>query len=133
MHMLFRLFGPRRRKNQEDIAIRAAEVIVQVLFDIGLARFLGGTVVLDRQFRIRFYGAPPQPSGDTIASIALRELEEARAFHAHVLRAGIDAPALERQARVMADAILRELRTQSPALRALPAARRERRTDLRAA
>ena len=35
MSMLLRLFAPRRRKNQEDVAARATQVIAQVLTDIG--------------------------------------------------------------------------------------------------
>ena len=132
MQMLFRLFGPRRRKNQEDIAGRAAEVIVHVLFDVGLDRFLAGSILLDRQFRLRFFAVAPPASPAILASIAVRELDEARAFRAHVLESGIDAPLLATHARIMADGIMGALRRQSPALCALPATRRERRGVLRA-
>lgn len=131
MHMLFRLFGPRRRKNQEELAARAAEVIVHVLYDVGIDRFLAGTVLLDQDFRLHFYALPPA-SRSVLASVAVHELAEAHAFTAHVRQAGIDAPALARHAAVMADGIMRELRAQSPALRALPV-RRERRAMLRLA
>lgn len=131
MQMLFRLFGPRRRKNQEDIAGRAAEVIVHVLFDVGLDRFLAGTILLDREFRLRFYAVAPQPSPAILASIAVSELDEAQLFRAHVLDAGIDAPQLVTHTRIMADSIMEALRSQSPALRALPPTRRERRSVLR--
>ncbi|MCC2955267.1 hypothetical protein LK542_06520 [Massilia sp. IC2-477] len=131
MHMLFRLFGPRRRKNQEEIASRAAEVIAQVLFDVGLDRFLAGTVLLDRQFRLHFYAAPPVSSRSVLAAIAMHELDEARVFRSHVLGAGIDAPTLACHTRIMADGIMRELRARSPALCALPATRRERRLGAR--
>lgn len=94
MQMLIRLFGPRRRKNQEDIAARAAEVIVHVLFDVGLDRFLAGTILLDREFRLRFYAIAPEPSPAILASIAVSELDEAHRFRAQVLEAGIDAPGL---------------------------------------
>jgi hypothetical protein len=131
MQMLIRLFGPRRRKNQEDIAARAAEVIVHVLFDVGLDRFLAGTILLDRQFRLRFYAMAPQPSPAILACIAVRELDEAQVFRAQVLEAGIDAPRLATHTRIMADGIMGALRSQSPALCALPATRRERRSVLR--
>lgn len=132
MHMLFRLFGPRRRKNQEEIAARAAEVIVHVLYDVGLDRFLSGTVLLDRDFRLHFYAVAPM-SGAVLASVAVVELDEARAFTAQVQQAGIDGPALARHAAVMADGIMRELRAQSPALRALPATRQGRSRSLQPA
>jgi hypothetical protein len=131
MHMLVRLFGPRRRKNQEEIAGRAVEVIVHVLFDVGLDRFLAGTILLDREFRLRFYAVAPQPSPAILASIAVCELDEAQVFRAQVFEAGIDAPLLATHARVMAEGIMGALRRQSPALRALPATRRERRSVLR--
>ncbi|WP_027868172.1 hypothetical protein [Massilia alkalitolerans] len=131
MQMLIRLFGPRRRKNQEDIAARAAEVIVHVLFDVGLDRFLAGSILLDRQFRLRFYAMAPQPSPAILACIAVRELDEAQVFRAQVLEAGIDAPRLATHTRIMANGIMRALRSQSPALCALPATRRDRRSVLR--
>lgn len=131
MQMLIRLFGPRRRKNQEDIAARAAEVIVHVLFDVGLDRFLAGSILLDRQFRLRFYAMAPQPSPAILACIAVRELDEAQVFRAQVLDAGIDAPRLATHTRIMANGIMRALRSQSPALCALPATRRDRRSVLR--
>lgn len=131
MQMLFRLFGPRRRKNQEEIASRAAEVIVHVLFDVGLDRFLAGTILLDRQFRLQFYAVAPPPSPAVIASVPVREIDEAHVFRTHVLAAGVDAPTLATHTRIMADGMMRALRARSPALRALPATRRERRRVLR--
>lgn len=131
MQMLFRLFGPRRRKNQEEIAGRAAEVIAHVLFDVGLDRFMAGTMLLDRAFRLRFYAVAPQSSPAVLASIALRDLDEAHVFRARVLDAGIDAPTLATHTRIMADGVMRALRSQSPALCALPATRSERRSVLR--
>lgn len=124
MHMLFRLFGPRRRKNQEEIAGRAVEVIVHVLFDVGLDRFLSGTMLLDRQFRLHFYAVPPPASNAILASIPVRELAEANTFRAHVAVAGIDTPTLAHHTRIMADGMMRELRAQSAALRALPMVRK---------
>ncbi len=129
--MLFRLFGPRRRINQEDIASRAAEVIAHVLFDVGLDRFLAGSVLLDSRFRLRFYAVPPQSSHAILASVAVRELDEAHVFRAQVLERGIDTPTLETHTRIMADAVMRALRAQSATLRALPPARGERRSAVR--
>ena len=92
MQMLFRLFGPRRRKNQEEIAGRAAEVIVHVLFDVGLDRFLAGTMLLDREFRVRFYAVAPQRSPAILASVAVCELVEAQAFREGGLSGGGGPP-----------------------------------------
>lgn len=123
MEMLSRLFGPRRRKNQEEIAARAAQVIVHVLFDVGVDRFLNGTVQLDRQFRLRFYAVPPHASPETLVSIAVHELDEARVFSNHVAGTRLDAAVLGRHAPFLADGLMRELRARSPALCALPASR----------
>lgn len=123
MEMLSRLFGPRRRKNQEEIAGRAAQIVVQVLFDVGADRFLNGSIRLDRQFRLRFYAAPPQASFDTLAMLPVRELDEAHVFRAHVQGAGLDAATVGRHAPFLVDGLMRELRARSPALCALPASR----------
>ncbi|UVW26849.1 hypothetical protein [Massilia sp. H6] len=123
MEMLSRLFGPRRRKNQEEIAARAAQIIGHVLFDVGVDRFFNGTVQLDRQFRLRFYAAPPHASSETLVSIAVHELDEARMFRHHVAGTRLDSAAVGRHTPFLADGLMREMRARSPALRALPAAR----------
>ena len=125
MEMLSRWFGPRRRKNQEEIAGRAAQIVVQVLFDVGIDRFLNGTVQLDRQFRLHFYAVPPHATRDTLASIPVRELDEARVFHTHVAGTGLglDSATVGRHAPFLADGLMREMRARSPALCALPASR----------
>lgn len=123
MEMLSRLFGPRRRKNQEEIAGRAAHIVVQVLFDVGADRFLNGSIRLDRQFRLRFYAVPPDASLDTLATLSLVELDEACVFRAQVQGAQLDAATVGRHVPFLVDGLMRELRARSPALRALPAAR----------
>lgn len=123
MHMLFRLFGPRRRKNQEEIAGRAAEIILQVLFDVGVDRFVDGSVLLDQNFRLRFYAVPPRGARGILASVAVAELGAAREFRTQVHDAGLNAPTVLRQAQLLVDELMRELRARSPALRALPLSR----------
>lgn len=118
--MLSRLFAPRRRKNQEEIAGRAAEVVLHVLFDVGVDRFLNGTVVLDKQFRVRFYSILPPPSRELLTAVAVRELPEARALRDHALDAGLDAATVARYTPVLSDALMGALLARSPELRALP-------------
>ena len=103
---------------------RAAEVIVHVLLDVGLDRFLAGTVLLDREFRLRFHSMPPGPSPAILASVALGELDAARAFRTHVLAAGLDDEALAAHSRIMAEGIMDALRSQSPGRQAVRAAGR---------
>lgn len=114
---------PRRRKNQEEVAGRAFDVVNQVLFDVGVDRFLNGCMLLDRQFRLRFFSAPPALTRDAreaLAAVDLRELAEAAALRASMADFVLDGQALARQARLVADGLMRELLARSPELRALP-------------
>ena len=134
--MLTRLFVPRRRKNQQEVAGRAAEVIQQVLFDVGVDRFLNGTVLLDPQFRLRFYSAAPPAWPEGAVLIAISELPEAPILRACAGDAALDAAAVRRHTPLLADGLMRALLARSPGLRALPALRaapalRGRRTQLR--
>lgn len=122
MPLLLRLFGPRRRKTQDDVAGRAAEVVVQVLYDVGVDRFLEGSVLLDRRFRVVFYAVPPIDSPIFQARVAMRELPAACRFRDAVASYGFDA-ALDRHVPGMVDALMHALRERAPALRALPAKR----------
>jgi len=125
MHLLSRLFAPRRRKTQEDVAGRAAEVIAQVLSDVGIDRFLNGSMLLDRQFRPRFFAVPPGARRDVVATIAVRDLAEAQQLRTCVRDTVLDAAAAARHARTLSDALMREMLACSPELRALPVRRSE--------
>lgn len=122
MALLLRLFGPRRRKTQDDVAGRAAEVVVQVLYDVGVDRFLDGSVLLDRRLRVVFYAMPPIASPIFHARVAVRELDAARRFADAVDAQGFDA-ALERHVAAMVDELMQALRERAPALGALPSRR----------
>jgi len=124
MALFLRLFGPRRRKTQGDVAGRAAEVVVQVLYDVGVDRFLAGSVLLDRRFRVCFYAVPPLDAPTFQARVPIRELAQARAFAAMVAVAGFDA-ALDRHVSALVEDLMDALRARSPALSALPLRRAE--------
>jgi hypothetical protein len=120
MPMLARLLAARPRKNQQQIAGRAADVIGHVLFDIGVDRFVNGTIVLDKHFRLRFFGGTPLLGPDIIATVALRELAEAREFHS-LGRDGAAAGApLDVRIGCVVRGLMRELNAQSARMRALP-------------
>jgi len=123
MALLLRLFGPRRRKTQEDVAGRAAEVVVQVLYDVGVDRFLDGSVLLDRRLRVVFYAVPPIDSPIFQGRVAVRDLQAACRFRDEVARLGFDA-ALDRHVPPMVDELMQALRERVPALRALPPRRK---------
>lgn len=125
MPMLAQLFGQRRRKNREEVAGRALEVIVQVLRDIGIDRFLNGSLLLDARFRVRFVSVPPASARDLLALVPVRELPEALILRAYVHDAGLDAAELTRHGRLLADGLMRELLARAPALAALPERRAE--------
>lgn len=120
MHVLARWFGSRRRKTREDIANRVAEVMAQVLFDIGIDRLLNGSMLLDRQFKPRFFAVLPAATRDDLAVVALRDLEEAHVLRAYVQDAALDAATVARYARLMSEGMMRRMLAASPALRALP-------------
>jgi hypothetical protein len=119
MHNLFRLFKPRRRANQDEIAGRAAEIFVQVLFDVGVDRFLGGTVLLDREFRLSFYTVPPRAARHILCSIPVADLPGAHTFHVHMRELGLEAPAVLLHIRMLVEDLMQELRVRSPAVCAL--------------
>ncbi len=119
MALLLRLFGPRRRKTLDDVADRAAEVVVQVLYDVGVDRFLDGSVLLDRRFRVVFYAMPPIESPIFQARVAVRELPAACRFRDAVACQGFDA-ALDRHVPGVVDDLMRSLCERAPALRGLP-------------
>lgn len=93
------------------------------MFDVGVDRFLHGSILLDRQFRLRFYAVPPRAARCILAGVAVAELGAACAFRAQVHDAGLDAPTVLAQTQLLVDELMRELRARSPALRALPLSR----------
>ena len=119
MALFLQLFRPRRRKTQDDVAGRAAEVVVQVLYDVGVDRFLAGSMLLDRRFRVCFYAVPPIDSPIFLARVPVGELAQARAFAAAAERAGFDA-ALDRHVPALVEDLMRALRERAPGLAALP-------------
>ena len=121
MSLLTRLFAPKRHKNQHQVACRAAAVIDHVIFDVGIENFVNGTLLLDKRLRVRFFGGgKPVPGPDIIAKVAVGQLPEARVFRAMVDEAALDPATLDLHTGRIVSALMRELREQSPALRALP-------------
>lgn len=121
MGLLARWFAPKRHKNQHQVACRAAAVIDHVIFDVGIDNFVNGTLLLDKSFRLRFFGGGRQlPEPDIIAVVAVGELAEARTLRAMVDEAALDAATLNLHTERIVNGLMRELREQSAALRALP-------------
>jgi hypothetical protein len=133
MALLTRLFAPRPSKNQQEIAGRAAEVIDHVLFDVGIDTFVNGTLLLDNQFHVRFFGGRPPRGPDVIASVAVDQLDEAREFRTRVHEALLDNSTLNLHTNSVVSGLMRELKAQSEALRALPPEREGYRNTERSA
>jgi hypothetical protein len=115
------LLIPQRRKNLHDLEGRTAQVIAQVLFDIGVDRFLNGTMLVDRRLRVRFVSAAPD--GVAVhASVhpgALAQAQSLRGDSAGMLASPPHAQQVER----VVEALMAAFLAQSPVLRALPARR----------
>jgi hypothetical protein len=120
MAMLRHLFSPKNKKNQQQIAGRAAAVIDRVIFDVGVDRFVNGTLLLDKKLRLRFFGGRPAPGLEAIAAVPVSELAEARVFRAMVEDVAIDSATLNLHTGCLVHGLMRELRARSEVVRALP-------------
>jgi hypothetical protein len=122
MRFLTRLFPLRAMHSQRQVAERAAYVIEQVIFDMGVDRLVCGTVQLDRHCRPHFFGAEPLAARRAQATVPLARLAESAALRCAVGAVG-DPQALRPHTRALVEGLLREFHTQSARFRALPAAR----------
>jgi len=110
-----RWMTPARMRSQQAVAERAAKVIDKVIFDLGAARLVQGTVHLDPGFRPRFHSSPIAAAPRALALVPLAQLAEAAPLCAPVA----DPLALESHTAALVAALLREFRAQSPRFRAL--------------
>jgi hypothetical protein len=115
MTWIAQLLIPRRRKNHHELAGRAAHV----LSDIGVDRFLNGTLLIDRQFRVRFVSCS-SVIGPVHAAVRADALAQARVLRGDEGRLALAAQALQQQIVRLVEELMPALLAQSPALRALP-------------
>lgn len=120
MSMLTRLLFPRRRTSRQKIAGRAAAVIDRVIVDVGVDRFVNGTLLLDRHFRLRFFGGAGAPARGILAAVPVAELAEAQVFRTMVEDVALDSAMLDLHTGCLVHGLMRELCARSPAVRALP-------------
>jgi len=122
MAWIAQLLIPRRRKNRRELAARAAEVVRHVLFDMGIERFLAGTMLVDRRYRVRFVstGAGSAAAGDALAAVPVALLSQAHALQARVPRLPALAAVHQHDVALLVDELMEVLLAQSSALRALP-------------
>lgn len=131
MAWIVQLLIPRRRKNQHELAGRAAEVIAHVLGEIGIDRFLNGTMLVDQRLRVCFVSCGVA-IGSVHAAVRADTLAEARALRANDGSLALAAQALQQQIARLVEELMAALLSQSETLRALPV-RRYRIAERRAA
>ena len=117
---LFRGFlWPLRRLRREQVAQRAARVIDKAMFDVGIENFLNGTVMLDEDFRPRFFSATAQRRHPGVATVVLSQLDEAHALQALACTFNLEARDRKERSAALLNGVIREFHSQSPAFRAL--------------
>lgn len=119
MAWIVQLFVPRRRKNRRELADRAAEVIRHVLFDVGVDRFLNGTLLVDRRYRVRFLSGNV-PGGGALAAVPVAALSRARALGANAAQLPLLAGLPQAVVTLLVEELMAALLAQSALLRALP-------------
>ncbi len=122
MTWIAQLLIPRRRKNHHEIAGRAAEVIAHVLADVGVDRFLNGTLLVDRHLRVRFVSCVGILEG-VHAAVRADTLAQARVLRGEQGTLVLAAQALQQQIVCLVDELMAAMLAQSATLRALPARR----------
>lgn len=120
MKLLQQLIGRKRGISQAGVARRAQAVIHHVIFDVGSSSLAGGTFVLDKAFRLRFLSVTARQRHGMIASVRLGDIAESAPFREPVMHAAGDSAAIRAHSASLATAVVRELRLQSAAFRALP-------------
>ena len=106
---------PPAMRSQQAVALRAAEVIEQVIFDLGVPRLVQGTVRLDPDLRPRFNSSGLAPRRHALAAVQLARIPEA----APLCAPDADPAALAPHTAALVAALVREFHAQSPRFRAL--------------
>ena len=108
-----------RRKSRQAMSRRAAEVITKVLFDMGIDRFLDGTLLVDHALRLRFVSCASDVKA-VHAAVRADTLSQAHALRKAQADAGWAVPVCRDEVERIADELMARLLSQSAALRALP-------------
>lgn len=117
--LLQRLFAP-KPKSQAHVVERANAVIDHVIFDVGIDTLVGGTFVLDKRFRLRFTSVPQALPRNIVAVVNVSQVEESGLFRGLGTDLPLDMNVVREHSACLARAVVRELGSQSAALRALP-------------
>lgn len=121
MRLLKRLLRRQPAISQAHVTRRAMVVIDKVIFDVGVDALVGGAFVLDKTFRLRFIGVAQWRRHGVIASVQVSDVAESVLFCAMRGQAPLAAEVIKAHSACLAQALVRELGSQSEAFRALPA------------
>ncbi|MES2758908.1 MAG: hypothetical protein V4693_16150 [Pseudomonadota bacterium] len=121
MKRLLQRLLARKPKSQAHVVTRAAAVIDHVIFDVGIDTLVAGTFVLDKQLRLRFVSVSLARPRGIVAALPVSQVEEAALFRGLGTDVPLDMNVVKQHSACLARAVVRELGSQSPALRALPA------------
>ncbi|TFW27944.1 hypothetical protein [Massilia horti] len=116
MAFLTGLLASRRKKSRERLVRRAAEVIEHVLLDIGVDRFVNGTLLLDKKLRLHFFAMEPAHGPEIIASVPVCQLAEARMLRRLVDDVAQDTAPPNLHTGYLVQGLMREFKAQSPAV-----------------
>lgn len=123
MGLLKQLFKRRPKiASQAHVMHRAAAVIDRVIYDVGIETLVGGTFTLDQRFRLQFIGVPARRWRGVIATVQVNDVAESALFRELNTRSPLDMTEVREHSACLAQAVVRELRIQSKAFRALPQA-----------
>ena len=122
MQLLRSSIFPHRRKSRQALTERAAEVVTKVLFDMGIDRFLDGSLLVDHALRLRFVScALNVKSASVYAAVRAASLVQAHALRKAQADAGWAAPPRRDQVERIVDELMAKRLSQSAELRALSA------------
>lgn len=116
MVFLTGLLASRRKKSRERLVRRAVAVIDHALIDLGVDRFVGGTLLLDKKFRLHFILAAPARGPEIIAAVPVCHLVEARMLHRLVDDVAHDTAPPNLHTGYLVQGLMRELKAQSAAV-----------------
>jgi hypothetical protein len=121
MDLLKSFFARARHTSQAQVVRRAGVVIDRVIQDVGVDSLVAGTFVLEKSLRLRFTGVALARWPGVIASVPVSQIAEANLLRGIDATEPLDLTLVTARRACLAHAVVRELGSRSPALRALPA------------
>lgn len=121
MGLLKTFFARPRHTSQAQVVRRAGVMIDRVIQDVGVDSLVAGNFVLEKSLRLRFTGVSLARWPGVIASVPVGEIAEADLLRGLDSAQRLDETLVTARRKCLALAVVRELGSRAPALRALPA------------